>query len=126
MCVFEVGSLRCPTAFSRAGVGSQGYAFVEFVERAEAEQAQLYLDGGQVSYQTSKQVEQSKHRESVHAVADCRWFVLSTFHYYDCSSLSRSATAWPSMNAKPFSADRTYTAAQQYLRLCRYVIRSSV
>lgn len=26
----------------------QGYAFVEFVERAEAEQAQLYLDGGQV------------------------------------------------------------------------------
>ncbi len=26
----------------------QGYAFVEFVERTEAEQAQLYLDGGQV------------------------------------------------------------------------------
>ena len=28
---------------------TQGYAFVEFVERTEAEQAQLYLDGGQVS-----------------------------------------------------------------------------
>ena len=27
---------------------TQGYAFVEFVERTEAEQAQLYLDGGQV------------------------------------------------------------------------------
>lgn len=27
----------------------QGYAFVEFEDRAEAEQAQLYLDGGQVS-----------------------------------------------------------------------------
>lgn len=26
----------------------QGYAFVEFVDKAEAEQAQLYLDGGQV------------------------------------------------------------------------------
>ncbi|CAN0149298.1 unnamed protein product, partial [Ascophyllum nodosum] len=26
----------------------KGYAFVEFVERAEAEQAQLYLDGGQL------------------------------------------------------------------------------
>lgn len=41
-------------AFSRFGVGSQGYAFVEFVERAEAEQAQLYLDGGQVRVRAIK------------------------------------------------------------------------
>lgn len=35
------------TPFQRP-YSTQGYAFVEFVERAEAEQAQLYLDGGQV------------------------------------------------------------------------------
>lgn len=47
---FNIESASPPPPHVGDGDGSagQGYAFVEFVERAEAEQAQLYLDGGQV------------------------------------------------------------------------------
>lgn len=44
----DVRAGACTALHSIASHRTQGYAFVEFVERTEAEQAQLYLDGGQV------------------------------------------------------------------------------